>query len=279
MTPERRKLFLSLSGSLDPIVRDYVTDVEAGGKSVSSSTIHILNSAIVKLRVAGILSKIYMFDACIGVDMDASLYRIITPVGVDRKAVTGGFADEDYNERGASGGRTGNGTSKSIDTLINPSALGFSTSSFMMWAYTRAAAVGATSRITAGAQDTSSRLLLLGWAAAGTRETVGLAATSTPEYATGSASSLTGLLGGGTNGSRVTQFYQNGVAIGATGTGSDVFSNRNIYAHASNVNGSPGVYSNRTISSMIFCQGLSSDDRATLNTIVQAFETALGRNV
>lgn len=276
-----QKLLL-LTPGLTPQTRAWRDAIFAGGETVDQDIVMKVDRYLTRpLLGYGLWDKSLMIDPCVGNGIQASLYRLKTPLTIDRKATTGGFTNSDYNQTGANGGRTGNGTSKYIDTLINPSALGFSVSSFMMWAYTRTAVVGTgTSRISIGNSGVSGgSITTLGWIQSGTKESLGVAASTGTEYTAGSATSITGFLGGGVSSGRTQQLYQNGASVGASSTASGTFSNVNIYAHATNNNGVTGSYNNRTISSMWLTQGLSAAEIVTFNSIVQAFETALGRNV
>lgn len=269
-----------LRGTLDADVLDWRNAIFAGGDTISNSSVWLGNRLVRALKANDLWDKCYMIDPCVGTTMSASLYRLKTPSGVARKMSTGGFVDTDYVETGPNGGRLGDGTTKSLDTLINPSTLGYSTSSFMLWGYTRSAVVGTgTSRSTMSTVGAVAQVTTLGWISAGTVETVGIAAVNSGEYGVGSASSITGFLGGGTNGSRANQFYQNGIAVGGTRNASSTFANLSIYAHATNTNGAATTFCNRRISSLWITQGLSASEVLTFNQIVQAFETALGRNV
>ena len=52
-----------------------------------------------------------------------------------------------------------------------------------------------------------------------------------------------------------------------------------VYIHSVNFNGSPSGYSNRTSSTITFGQTLTDAEAQTLSTIVNTFNTTLGRNV
>lgn len=76
------------------------------------------------------------------------------------------------------------------------------------------------------------------------------------------------------------------VSVTNNGTTSSISSNSNgnlatieVYIHSVNFNGSPSGYSNRTSSTVTFGQTLTNAEAQTLSTIVNTFNTTLGRNV
>ncbi len=255
--------------------------VGAAGGSVSSTTYQAVSKAVRDLKGTGLWAKIYMLDLCCGADLTSSLVRQKVPLGIARGYTNTNFVAGDYTE---ATGRAGDGSTKYLDTLIDASVLGYSTSSLMLWAYTRTAIVGTgTTRMSIGAGATAGTVL--GWVNTGSEEAVAIARVSTAtELAGRVGTSTTGFLGGGTNGSRVATFYKNGSATGstATETGSG-FNNATFFVHASNNSTTgtktPGQYNTRTISSSLITEGLSATEASTLYTIINTFETALGRNV
>lgn len=271
---------LILDPTIDSVVRAWVANISAGGGSVGAGTIAAADKLVKSLKGAGVWEKTHMLGPCAGDQLVASLVRLKVPSGVAAACTNNNFVSADYTERGSNGGLLGDGSSKYLDTLLNPVTLGWSEASFMAWAYTRTTAALGTSRVTMGSNAAGAKNTLLGLINVGSQETIGVAATNTTQYAVGSATSLTGFLGGGTNGSRVTQFYRNAAAVGGTGTGSDTFANGNIFAHAFNAVGvGAASFNNRRISTLAITSGLSDTEITALYNAVLAFETALGRNV
>lgn len=72
--------------------------------------------------------------------------------------------------------------------------------------------------------------------------------------------------------------YKNGTQLDAV-TDNAPQPNRPIYLGGWNANGSPGLYTNRECATFTITEGLSSSEAATFNTIIQDFQTTLGRNV
>jgi hypothetical protein len=81
-----------------------------------------------------------------------------------------------------------------------------------------------------------------------------------------------------TNGSRLQNLYKNGSSI-ASNTGVGSFANNNLYLGAANGGGTALFYSDKQYAFCSIGNGLSGAESSSYNTIVQAFQTALGRNV
>lgn len=276
MIPVLNRLILD-STLVDSDVTAWVAAISSAGGSVSASTVRAATEMVRALKGAGVWDKIYMLGPCAGDQLAAALVRLKVPSGVSATMANSNFIASDYTETGSNGGLAGDGSTKYLDLLLNPISQGWSDSSLMLWAYTRTAATAGTSRGTIGAIISNSGTGL-GWLTSGTMETV-FVGSAAAQRAQGSATSLTGLLGGGTSGSRANQFYQNGVAVGATGTGLATSENLNLFAYALNTSGTAGSYSNRRVSTMAITQGLSASEVSALYSAIAAFETKLGRNV
>ncbi len=252
--------------------------IEAAGSSVSPETMAAANAFARDMKTAGLWEKCIMIDLCAGDNLAAALVRLKVPAGVSRAYTNLNFVSGDYAE---TTGLTGNGTTKSLDTGLNPVALGWSASSLMLWNYTRTANVtpGVTSYVF-GSLWAGANITALGWVSGGSKDTIGIAAAGATEYAGGSATPVTGFLGGGTNGSRSQQFYRNGAPVGAAVMASGDFSNVTLGRFGRNEPGPyPGNYTARTLSSSFITLGMSPAEVSVFYSIVQAFETALGRAV
>jgi hypothetical protein len=76
--------------------------------------------------------------------------------------------------------------------------------------------------------------------------------------------------------STVSKFLRNGTLLGS-GTGGGTLSTANFFIGALSVSNSPASYSNQRFQGVYFHEGLSDAEVATLYTIIDTFETALGR--
>jgi hydrogenase maturation factor HypE len=84
-----------------------------------------------------------------------------------------------------------------------------------------------------------------------------------------------GIWTGSKTASNIHKFYRNSSVL-ATGNGGGTLTTRNLYIGAFN-NGGVYGYSNQRIQFTAFHEGLSDAEVATLHTIIDTFETALGR--
>lgn len=261
-------------------VLDWRDAIVTAGGSISVPTLHSADRFVKSMKGEGIWDKLYMVDLCAGDSLTAALVRLKVPAGISRTYTNVNFVAADYIERGASGGLTGNGSSKYLNSGIKPSSLGYSVTSFGMMAYTRTAAAGGTSQVSIGSQaSASSNVSVLGWLNAGTQET-GIIAGVAVDYPAGSASSLTGLWTVMNNGSQQTQVTRNGAAVGLpSAVESQAFLNANLFFHALNNNGTPISYASRRLSSKLLTQGLTFTEQLMVYNHLQLFESALGRSV
>jgi hypothetical protein len=209
-------------------------------------------------------------------DFAASVVRLKVPSGVSRSLTLVNIVSGDYSQ---ATGYQGNGTNKYKNTGMNLAALGYSESNLGLWVYARNTEqnVGVTAymlgaRSTAGSNDFSGVLR-----SSGGRDFGLIAATN--GQTTGTATGRTGFLGVTCNGSRAAQYYDDGVAIGATTTMTGTLYSGNLFQFAANIGGVPGSYANRNLSSRFTTLGMSAARVALFSAAVIAFETALGRNV
>lgn len=279
-TPTQAALF---GGGIDPDAQAWIGAVRSAGSGASLATISSVNSLVRKLKASGLWYKSYMIDACCGNDLTASLVRLKVPDGISRSYTNVNLVSGDYSE---TVGRTGDGSSKYLRSGINLSTAGWSSSSLMLWAYHRATVSAGTSRISIGATATGAGATALGWALTGSVEAVGIAntnANNSSEFGGRVSPSQTGFVGGGTNGSRVNQLYINGSIQATTGTATGSFNDAELFVLASNNSSSGGLspagYSNRPTTFVMITQGLSATECSTLNSLIQGFESAMGRNV
>jgi hypothetical protein len=276
MTPAAQLLLYG--PSIDADAKAWARAVIAAGSTVTRSAVLAVSRETKALKATGLWDKVLMALPCAGNNLTAALVRLKVPTGVAVSATNNNFTAAAYTE---ATGITGDGATQYLGLGINPITRSYSTSSFGLWAYTRTAVVGTgTSRNTIGSGDAAgANLTGLGWINSGAQESGGIGRDPLDTYAAGSATSVTGFLGITANGSRVNQFYRNGAAVGATGTMTDTFANREMFAHALNLNGSASGFCNRAISSIYITTGLSAAEAVTFNSLVQAFESALARNV
>jgi hypothetical protein len=105
----------------------------------------------------------------------------------------------------------------------------------------------------------------------------GLADTS---YGTSvSSTDSRGFWCGATNGSSTQTLYKNGTSIKTGTQAAGNFANNNIYIGANNGAGTASLFSNKQIAFASLGDGLSGTQASNFYTAVQAFQTALSRQV
>lgn len=73
--------------------------------------------------------------------------------------------------------------------------------------------------------------------------------------------------------------FRNSVLVGSNGSAISSYVNLNLFLLSTNFNGSPFTYSSHNLAFAHIGDGLSDADVSNLYTLVQAFQTALSRNV
>ncbi len=266
--------------TFDPDVVNWWTAI--GTSNISLLTVAAADDIVVGLKAAGLWTNIYMLDLCCGNGLTQALTRLKVPGGVSASYTNAGFTSGNYAERGSTGGMTGDANTKYLNSLINPSALGWSATSFGVFVYVRTtetAPGGSGVNYTIFGSDTSSSLnnetSLTNFNGGNDRGAIG----GNNQHAGGSPGNNKGFYGVVTNGSASAQLYRNGSAIGSAASMSGGFFSGNLLKHGLNQGGSPVQLTERTLSTTILTSGLSGAQVTALYNLVQAFETALGRNV
>lgn len=78
-------------------------------------------------------------------------------------------------------------------------------------------------------------------------------------------------------GSTATSQYRNGASVASSTTISTAIPNGNLFFGARNLNGSAANFTNRECAFITIGSGLTAAEAATLNNIIQGFQTELGR--
>ena len=130
--PMNNRILRPLASGVHPDAAAWRSAVVANGGSVSASTMRAVSTFCAAIDAAGIRDRFYRLNLFCG-NSDASLNAVRTPlyrgpslVGTQYGGTTdtnNNFVAGDYAETGASGGLTGNGTSKSLNTGIAQSTL------------------------------------------------------------------------------------------------------------------------------------------------------------
>jgi hypothetical protein len=189
------------------------------------------------------------------------------------------FAITDYAETGASGGLKGDGSAKHLDTGLNLSAIGASTSDGHLLVYTAGTEAVGTTRVSLGAFSGANEAYI-GWTNGGSNETAVLGGGTTVDRRLLSSSGVQGSLAIAVGAGRVMQGYVNGSTAGTTQVASGAYPALNLFVGAANSNGSAVQWSlARRFRAYSIGLSMNSAQMAAYHAALQAFQTALGRNV
>lgn len=273
----RRKPLIEFPG-IDPTARDWQQRVIANGGTVTLPTLKAVSDYIRAQKSSGLWSKkLYVHLPC-GDQLAAA--KVPQLVGAGSSVVTTfNIVEGDFVNTGATGGVKGNGLDKYWNFGWNPVTVGASLSNFTLSSYVRGTELVGTSRTILAVNGPSINLTQLAWAMVGTAEIGSVGAATTSEYAPTVNSAREGYLSVSTNGSRSQQYYVAGVATGTPVSATGAFFNGDFFVLAGNNNGTAGSFSTRYIRAIVISTGLSAAEQLTDYTIMQAFQTALGRQI
>jgi len=287
--PMSPRLLRPIASGVHPEAAAWRSAVVANGGSVSGSTMKAVSKFCADIDKAGIRDRFLRLNLFCG-NSDASLNAARTPLyrAASRTATQLGnatdtsanFVQGDYAETSASGGLTGNGSNKRLATGLAGSQLNghnihLSVYEILPTTATFDASLGVRSNFSApgatlwvGSPNTQYQLAL---------HNNGISATASPGHWIGvQTGSVTGAL------------YRNGVSESTTYTsGAATASDYSTISHdfgvfAHNDGGSPNVFRDFSATRLGgYSIGLSmnSTQAAAFYTAMQAFQTALGRNV
>lgn len=282
------------ASTLHPDCRSWISRVLAAGGSVSSTTAAAVSQFCNAIDAAGIRNKFYRLNLFCGTS-DASLNAVRTPLYLGPSlsgAIYGNTTDTnvnfvagDYAETGASGGLTGNGSTKSLQTGIRPDQMptGFE-SNVHLAAYRRTAGngqalLGSYYFHTSIATDKHNYELALDGGVLGRESGAQVpVGSSYPRFtlATRSSSSSMFAYANGTAGME----NSNALAVAAFGIPFTVFA-RNLVTGAPPTAGSYGAtfHTTSTLGGYSIGASMSPAQVSAYTAAMQAFQAALSRNV
>ena len=284
--PMSPRLLRPLTSGVHPEAAIWRNNVIANSGSVSGSTLKAVSDFCQQIDDAGLRGKFYRLNLFCGTDLKACLvplYRNTTAAGSVLGNTTdtnnGPFVSGDYAETGASGGLLGNGSSKYLATGFNPSTSA-SNDSFHLSVYASGTESTGTNRAFIGSQ-TSGQETYIGHLSTGSFQAGAIAGSGTANRIGPGVTFQQGLLLIATGvGNRVGQFYVNGSTSGVTSTMAGSFFNGALHVFAANNNGTPAFYTSAPrLRAYSIGLGMTGADVSAFNTAMQAFQTALTRNV
>jgi hypothetical protein len=283
--------FLSYPLVSNPDAQDWVNRVYQNGGTVSSTTASAVNQFCNDIDGAGIRDRFYRLNLFCGT-ADASLIAVRTPLY--RGQSLGGtqfgsaidanvnFAITDYAETGASGGLLGDGTSKYLSTGLTPAAIPEIATGHLS-AYIPSPTPGSTRSLlgaASGSQQFQLTHRLTGGNQVQVRATWGGTSSSDVTFGAGVTTLPGGLWTITRTSSTALTKYNNATskATGTTSTTPETHTN-GWFVHASNSAGTAVTFANHRILSYSIGASMTAQQVSDYNAAIQAFQTALSRNV
>lgn len=276
MSPRTLRPRASAGYGLDAM--NWQARVIANGGSVSATTTKAVDTFCKAIVTAGIRDRFYRLNLFCGTGLSAALVPLFrgpslggTQFG-NTTDTNVNFVSGDYVETGATGGLLGNGTSKRLDTGLAPNDIG--AMSFHLSVYQPLAAAGSARRLI-GAGTTSPLSSYVMETSGDTTAQVTISAS-----ASASGTLAAGLLTGSRISSTSLSLYSNGSKLSEnTAATSEVGSASTIGVFARNFSGSyTNLWNNRILAYTVGV-GMSESQVSAYYTAMQAFQTALTRNV
>lgn len=270
-----KRMFRGSTGVWNADAADWIKRVEANSGSVSTATANAVTTFCNSVDAAGIRSKFYRLNLFCGTGLNACLvplYRGPSLSGTQHGNVTdtnnGPFVSDDYVETGASGGLTGNGLSKYLDTGINQS---FNGNVGHASVYHRGS-VTLRAESLLRVSDIVDDVVGIDVTSANIRGFWGAALASQ----TGSAS---GHIAAARTSNTLLTLYGNGTSLGTqTASVSPTLSAVPFYVFASNQNGSAASWSAAQMQCYSLGDQMDGAEVAAFSTALIEFQTSLGRN-
>jgi hypothetical protein len=261
--------------------------VIANGGTVSGSTLNAVSRFCRSVDAAGIRDRFFRLNLFCGTGLNAvlvPLYRGPSRTGTQYGNTTdtnSNFVSGDYVETGASGGLTGNASNKSLNTGLTPATLDTNSRHLSCYAMTKTTGTF-RSYIGCRTDGTQSGAWFNIWQTGDSNSLTlhCLGANTSPAAGVVTGGYNVGLLQA-CNDATTGTYYGNGTSISADDTGQTPIAgnSRNITVFALNFESGVGVHVDARMGGYSVGAFMSAAQAASFNTAMQAFQTALGRNV
>lgn len=234
---------------------------------ITDTTIqNAIDTAIIALKDNGLWSRIYAWYPFVGGSATTHKFNAKDSRDTDDALRLTFFGGITHNANGI----TGNGSTGYVNTHFNPFTFGTYGASFGVSQYIRNAGWGGYAN---GVTDGSSFS--------------GIYRSGTDLYyfvlgdlsAVATVATATKLLTQQRSATNLTTLYRNGSSVGTNASVLGTVVSYDMYLLARNLLGSAGGLSTANLASTLIHKAFSGAEVATLNTIIETFETSLGRNV
>ena len=279
------RLLRPLASGVHPEAAAWRSAVVANGGSVSASTMRAVSKFCADIDAAGIRDRFYRLSVMAGTGLNAALvplYRGQSRTGTQYGNATdtnnGPLVSGDYAETGASGGLTGNGSSKYLDTGFAANTAALSNSHLSVWA--RTTTLNSFSCLIGAQQTVGGDELALFQNQSGVSTTAFFSEGSNAnDFAAGTINNPTGLILGTAIASGDRRLFVNGAQDGSTDTSTitrSAYPSRSLWVFARNT-GSFNSGATTRLSSYSIGPSMTGAQVSSFYTAMLAFQAALSR--
>ena len=284
--PMSPRLLRPRATGFHPEANAWRTAVIANGGTVSGSTMAAVSKFCRDIDAAGIRDRFYRLNLFAGTGLAAALvplYRGPSLGGTQFGNSTDtnvNFAAGNYVETGSTGGLTGNAASTYLNTGLNASTLPISTSGIHVGAHVLSTTVTSGS-VRSFIGVISNKVYVAGFDFRNSPATI--AQTDFGVYASSANPSFPGLHLASLLGTNVQGTFRVGATVFSsadTRTSDNITASENFFVMARNNSGGfPGQYWGGRVGGYSIGTNMTAAQSASLRSAMDAFQTALGRNV
>lgn len=259
-------------GATDSDVQTYNSRVTSQGGSISTADLAKFDTFVKGLKADGLWNLFDLIHPFVRVTgLAGTQVRLKHPATISHIATYTGLVAGDLTTAGIKGGAN----TKFINSLFNPATLGSDVSSFGLYVdLSESGQTNATNWFcgATGLVGGTNSNTVIGNGATGTAKQAAIASSGSALAAPANSTTILGLQGVQTNGSRSQQFYHNGVAIGSPVT-ADLpgFADLPLYVLCRNSAGAANGFTTARTRGFFITKGLTAAQAAQFNTRWTAF--------
>lgn len=263
-------LTILMGSMIDPDAQSWRARVLANGGSASPATVRAVSNFAKATKAAGIWTKLNRINLFAGDQLAAALVPLKVGAGGLTDTNTN-FVSGDYTQ---AAGLTGNGTSKRLDTGALANAYSSSSRHLMVYERVRSSSIFGTS---IGSEQGAG---VQRWGIQCTSPTTTIVYQSDATATSASKTSApSGMMVGNNQSSITSDLYINGALAGTVGVAAPTPPALSQWVFALNRGGAAADISTATLAGYSIGTALTAGEIAAYYTAMQAFQTALGRQV
>jgi hypothetical protein len=281
--PMNPRLLRPIASGVHPEAAAWRSAVVANGGSVSASTMKAVSKFCADIDAAGIRDRFYRVNLFAGTGLNACLvplYRGQSRTGtqfgnsVDQSLGSPSFAGTDYAETGASGGLVGNGTSKYLNTGLKNNDLPQNNAHISVYE----TVIGSNTFRTAMGARASFNNAHMYISTRNPATVYGFSGTQAGEFIEDTSYQAAHYLGCIT-GNTASQLYKNGTEVGSSAATTRTPTAVDLFVFGLNTSGTVSLWSSARLGAYSAGLGMTATQATSFYNAMQAFQTALGRNV